>query len=666
MMAQGTSGFRFDLLLLFVAVVGILVGGGGLYYNETLATRHDAWITMARQLQTDSVSVNRIAEDVARGLAPEFADLTGQNENFDDSMRILREGDADIGIDAMPGAVRSEVGSVEQAWATMKTSLEALIKSEPAVSQAGTVIRELDDNGAKLFELYREVSQRLVSGGASIDKLVPASEQMARAERLRTLARQLLGDGRDADKIAAKISSEAADVAATHESFLGDGPVGSFLRENSAVVDQIAATGKVAGEIGPALGEMQSAAGVLPGDGRNLFSTAISLEDALTPLAGSGSVARLVILPALGAAVVALLLYVLVNIISVRRRVRRAEENDQRQQAAILSLLDEISTLADGDLTVRANVTADFTGAIADSVNSTVETLRTLVGTINQTASELGNAATSTQSVAAAMESSSSTQAQEVVKIAGQITQSSDSLTTVAARAEQLARQAGNSVDVAHNGASTVGRTIQGMSALREQIQDTAKRIKRLGESSQEIGNIIEFINDIAEQTNTLALNASIQAAMAGESGRGFAVVADEVQRLAERAAAATRQIETLVKTIQADTNEAIVSMERSTTNVISGARSAEEAGQALTRIEATSTDLARLIQDISGEARSEAAQATRIASQVQAVRESALQNAESAQMTASAVEELNALSSKLRESVAGFKLPAEDEAVGA
>ena len=661
-MAQGKFRFRFDYLLLFIAVVGIVIGGGGLYYNDTLARRHDSWITMARQLQTDSVSVNRIAEDVARGLAPDFADLTGQNENFDESMRILREGDVDAGIDAMPAPVRAEVGSVEQAWATMKTSLEGLIKAEPAVSQASTVIRELDENGTKLFELYREVSQRLVSSGANIDKLVPASEQMARAERLRTLARQLLGDGRAADKIAAQIGDETAAMVTTHESLLGDGPVGSYLRENSAVVEQLAATGKVAAEIGPALGELQAAAGVLPGDGRNLYSTAISLEDALTPLAGSGSVARVAILPALGAAVVALLLYVLVNIISVRARVRRAEENDQRQQAAILSLLDEISTLADGDLTVRANVTADFTGAIADSVNSTVETLRALVGTINQTAAELGTAATSTQSIAAAMESSSSAQAQEVVKIAGQITQSSDSLTTVAARAEQLARQAGNSVDVAHNGASTVGRTIQGMSALREQIQDTAKRIKRLGESSQEIGNIIEFINDIAEQTNTLALNASIQAAMAGESGRGFAVVADEVQRLAERAAAATRQIETLVKTIQADTNEAIVSMERSTTNVISGARSAEEAGQALTRIEATSTDLARLIQDISGEARAEAAQATRIAGQMQAVRDSALQGAESAQMTASAVEELNTLSSKLRESVAGFKLPTEDE----
>ena len=247
-----------------------------------------------------------------------------------------------------------------------------------------------------------------------------------------------------------------------------------------------------------------------------------------------------------------------------------------------------------------------------------------------------------------------------MVEIANRMSNSSKSLSNIATRADAVSEQARNSVTVAHNGASTVGRSIQGMAALREQIQDTSKRIKRLGESSQEIGNIIEFINDIAEQTNTLALNASIQAAMAGESGRGFAVVADEVQRLAERAAAATRQIETLVNTIQADTKEAIVSMELSTTNVISGARSAEEAGQSLTRIEATSTDLARVIQEISSEAHAEAEQSVRIAEQVELIRGSAIKTAESAQNTAKAVGELNALSTTLRESVAGFKLPAD------
>jgi len=215
-------------------------------------------------------------------------------------------------------------------------------------------------------------------------------------------------------------------------------------------------------------------------------------------------------------------------------------------------------------------------------------------------------------------------------------------------------------VQIAHSGTETVGRTIQGMAALREQIQDTAKRIKRLGESSQEIGNIIEFINDIAEQTNTLALNASIQAAMAGDAGRGFAVVADEVQRLAERATTATKQIETLVKTIQADTQEAITSMERSTTNVVAGAKSAEEAGQALAKIESSSTQLAQLIHQISSDAGRQSTSANQIAATMQSIRAIAVQTAQSAQQTVQAVGEMSSMSEQLRQAVAGFKLPSE------
>src|SRR5262249_9439556 len=284
----------------------------------------------------------------------------------------------------------------------------------------------------------------------------------------------------------------------------------------------------------------------------------------------------------------------------IRRQLRDAADRDKRQQKAILQLLDDITNLADGDLTAKANVSEDFTGAIADSINFTIDNLRTLVGTINQTTAKVADAASSTTQTARQMTTASERQAQEIVSAANTVAESSKSLQQVASRAETLAQEAANSVQVAHSGTETVGRTIQGMAALREQIQDTAKRIKRLGESSQEIGNIIEFINDISEQTNTLALNASIQAAMTDDAGRGFAVVADDVQRLAERATTATKQIETLVRTIQADTQEAITSMERSTTNVVAGAKSAEEAGQALAKIESSSTQLSQLIHQIS------------------------------------------------------------------
>jgi twitching motility protein PilJ len=192
----------------------------------------------------------------------------------------------------------------------------------------------------------------------------------------------------------------------------------------------------------------------------------------------------------------------------------------------------------------------------------------------------------------------------------------------VSDNASESSKVAMQSVAIATKGGDAVKRTMEGMDTIREHIQETSKRIKRLGESSQEIGDIVELINDIAEQTNILALNASIQAAMAGEAGRGFAVVADEVQRLAERSANATKQIEALVKTIQADTNEAVISMEKSTTGVVKGAQLAEDAGQALEEIESVSEQLAGLIQTISGSARQQAGAAAEISTTMNGIQD--------------------------------------------
>lgn len=660
-MPKGKVGFRFDVLLLLIAVIGIAIGGGGLYYNDTLARRHEAWIAMTRQIQNDSLAVNRIAEDVGRGISPDFAALTGQSENFADSIRILREGDADSNIEKMPAAVREEVNKVEQAWATMKQALDKLSQAEEPVGNASAHLREIEGSSDELGEFYRDILQRLNAVG-SYERLTAAAEQMARAERLQVLARRLLGDGRNAGTIAEQLGKEGVSLQSTHAALVGDGPVGTLLREKNELVDRLAAAAAALAADGAALNDMQVAAGVLPGDGRNLYSTAIALEDSLGPLAGSGNFLRIAILPALGVASIALVLYVLINIVSVRRRIARAEENDRRQQAAILSLLDEIGALADGDLTVRANVTGDFTGAIADSINQTIDNLLSLVGTINETVGEISAAATSTQETASLMLSGSESQAQEVVDISGRMTQSAQSLNAVAARAEQLSQQASTSVQVAHNGASTVGRTIQGMAALREQIQDTAKRIKRLGESSQEIGDIVNLIDDIAEQTNILALNAAIQASMAGEAGRGFAVVADEVQRLAERSSSATRQIEALVRAIQVDTNEAVISMEQTTAEVVRGARLAQDAGVALAEIEGVSQTLADLIHSISDAAQLQTSSAGQISHTMAIIQQITSQTSSGSTATAESIGDLARMASEMRRSVSGFTLPAAPE----
>lgn len=338
-------------------------------------------------------------------------------------------------------------------------------------------------------------------------------------------------------------------------------------------------------------------------------------------------------------------------------RARQIQEENERNQIAILRLLDELGDLAEGDLTVNATVSEDFTGAIADSVNFAIDQLRQLVLVINSTADRVSQSSELTQINAVKLAEASEHQAQEIAGVSAAINEMAVSIDQVSNNATESATVAQRSVVIAYNGAEVVQRSIEGMNVIRDQIQETSKRIKRLGESSQEIGDIVSLINDIADQTNILALNAAIQASMAGEAGRGFAVVADEVQRLAERSANATKQIETLVKTIQADTSEAVISMESTTSEVVKGARLAKDAGEALEMVQSVSNTLADLIQNISQAAQQQAASAGHISNTMNIIQDITSQTSSGTMATARSVGELSEMANALQESVSGFKL---------
>ncbi len=334
------------------------------------------------------------------------------------------------------------------------------------------------------------------------------------------------------------------------------------------------------------------------------------------------------------------------------------EEQNKGNQDAILRLLDEMGDLADGDLTVSATVSDDMTGAIADSINYTVDSLRDLVENINSTTLQVASAAQESQASSMHLSEASGHQAEQITAVNATLTTMADSIGKVSSDANQSAEVAIQSVALATQGNEAVQKSIAGMNTIREHIQETSKRMKRLGESSQEIGEIVELINDISEQTNILSLNASIQAAMAGESGRGFAVVADEVQRLAERSGNATKQIDTLVKTIQTDTNEAISSMERSTAEVVSGAQLSQDAGTALEQIQSVSQQLATMIQSISAITKQQATAATDTSDSMNVIQEISLQTSTGTTESAASVGRLLDLVNELRTSVSGFKLP--------
>jgi len=362
-----------------------------------------------------------------------------------------------------------------------------------------------------------------------------------------------------------------------------------------------------------------------------------------------------------GIVLVAIIAMLLVR--DARKRLAEQAEQNERNQAAILQLLDELADLAEGDLTVHASVTENFTGAIADSINFAIDQMRGLVSNINRVSVRVARAAEDTQQTARNLANASENQAREIAAASTAINEMAVSIDHVSSNAAESAAVAERAVAIANKGADVVQATIGGMDTIRGQIQETSKRIKRLGESSQEIGDIVSLINDIADQTNILSLNAAIQASMAGDAGRGFAVVADEVQRLAERSSAATKQIAALVKTIQTDTNEAVISMEQTTAEVVNGAKRAQDAGVALEEIESVSTSLAELIQNISNAARRQAASAGHVSNTMNVIQEITSQTANGTEATAKSVGALAEMANEMRVSVEFFKLPGDSKA---
>jgi twitching motility protein PilJ len=541
------------------------------------------------------------------------------------------------------GDARGAVAAIQAAGLEVRDSAPKLL-SELGDLASAVGVQKLDGMSRYLerFELTVQRVQQDLNGLASgVSDAAPAAQRLA--DSLEFLSQVMRG-----------LSGEETGLSLTR---VTGADVEQRLKTLVARNQQFAGSVRTAIGAAESLSKAQAAARALPALAGALAAAA---GEAPPPQTESGANYRswILICLALAAVSLAALAWVYRKSLDVRRTAELRVRENERNQEAIMRLLDELSSLADGDLTVQATVTEDITGAIADSINYAIEALRELVTTINDSAIQLDGATKQTQTAAAHMAKASGAQSRQISSASESMADMASSIEEVSGNSERCSDVARHSVDIAHKGGDAVRRTIDGMNAIRETIQETSKRIKRLGESSQEIGNIVELINDIAEQTNILALNASIQASMAGEAGRGFAVVADEVQRLAERAANATKQIEVLVRTIQTDTNEAVVSMERSTTDVVGGALLAENAGAALEEIEQVSNQIASLVQNISASARQQAVVSGNISKNMQVVREISTQTAEGSSATSTSIAKLAALAAQLRKSVAGFRLP--------
>ena len=666
------SGLRSNVLigaLFAILVVSVVLLFVNFAYINAQSNYYKQYITQAGELRVLSQRIAKNATEAAAGKAEAFALLKDARNDFETRWGYLVEGDLENDVPPAPDSLAAEMNAVAEDWNSLRDNASAIIDSEQTVLSLHEVAATLAETIPQLQVEYEEVVDILLQSGAPAAQVSVAQRQSLLAERIIGSANKVLvGDedsvlaadmfGRDASLFGRVLTAMLEGNAAMEISQVTDEEALERLTEIAELFEFVSGSVDEILETSPELLQVREAA-------NGIFTVSQTLLDKASVLAAgfeqraSGRVLNTLIGYVLGA--LALASIILIGLVSMREtRIRLAEtaEKNERNQAAILRLLDEIGDLADGDLTAEATVTEDFTGAIADSINFTIDQLRELVGTINATAVQVAAAAQETQSTAMHLAEASEHQAQEIAGASAAINEMAVSIDQVSANAAESSAVAERSVSIANKGNEVVHNTITGMDSIREQIQDTSKRIKRLGESSQEIGDIVSLINDIADQTNILALNAAIQASMAGDAGRGFAVVADEVQRLAERSSSATKQIEALVKTIQADTNEAVISMEQTTTEVVRGARLAQDAGVALEEIEKVSKSLAALIQNISNAARQQASSAGHISSTMNVIQEITSQTSAGTTATAQSIGNLAKMASEMRESVSGFTLP--------
>ncbi|MGB7451038.1 MAG: methyl-accepting chemotaxis protein [Lysobacterales bacterium] len=651
--------------LIFVAIT---------FYKLAQDARHEQeWISHATDVQVTSQQLAKSAGEAASGNLDAFLELGNSRSTIAAAMGKLRSGSVSDNLPPTPNTVARQMNQLNQSWQSMSTSASNILDREKLILELAAARNIVQDNIPGIQKNTDASIRALTKSGAPTNQVVFASRQLVLADRILRRVSEVLQGGSNAVNAAESLANDQQ---------LFEQVITALLRGNSGLritqvrnAEALQSLGKVKTlfetikpqidnilDSSSDLFEVRGAADEIFLGSREVFDQAANLKKAIAQIPQTRlwpSLTVAVIVLALMVSMVWILVYSFMS--GERRRAKRAARSNKKHQEAILRLLDEMSSLADGDLTAEATVSEDITGAIADAFNFAIEQLRELVKGIKFTAQEVAGSAMTTRESTSELAKASAKQAEQVGEATKTVQNMAESFDSMAKRSAESSEVAHKSVDIAHTGGKKVRETIEGMDTIREQIQGTSKRIKRLGESSQEIGDIVELINGFAEQTNVLALNAAIQAASAGGAGKGFAVVADEVQQLAESATQSTRRIESLVQTIQTDTFEAVVSMESTISEVVSGARLAEDAGTALEHIERVSSDLSKLIASISEEAHQQSANATEISALMKSVQELSIQASEGSALAAGSVEELAELVMQLSDSVTDFKLPEDD-----
>jgi twitching motility protein PilJ len=638
-------------------ILSLLLAAGFTIYSTVQLDNRAGYETRTGTLKVLSQRLPLTAQQSVLGNVGAFKKLSEGKAEFETTLTGLTEGDDDV--PASGGAALETVGKIAAQWTKFSPQVSQILSQQKNLISVSQNVKRINALSLDLQEVAEQLVVQLLDSGASAREVSRANELVMLSQRLPKNANLLLSADLIDPEVVLQLEKDTTlfrdTVQGLMEGAFGQNESNMKSMEDlgTNMGDMVEAVGSVLSNTPPLLQAKLAANNLFVGSDALLKDTEQLSQD-YRSVGGTGYLLAGVF----GLlAIASLVLLGLVNINETKSRAKKSEEENARNQEAILRLMDELGELAEGNLTINASVTEDITGAVADSINYTVEELRSLVRGINTATVQMDQAAEQAGMVSESLQQASQRQVNEIETTSTAVVRLAQSVQQVSGNAAESARVAEQSMAAAEKGQQAVANAITSMNGLREQIQETSKRIKRLGESSQEIGEIVELISDITEQTNVLALNAAIQAASAGEAGRGFSVVAEEVQRLAERSADATKQIAAIVKTIQSDTHDTVAAMEVSTQGVVEGAKLSDAAGQTLAEIGDVSKKLAGLIADISSATQNQAESTALVAETMQDIKTISLQTSSGTQQTADSIGGMKQLAHDLKNSVAGFKL---------
>jgi twitching motility protein PilJ len=654
------------LMVLFLVLAALMV-----ILDARFAAQGSAMASTATEMQMLSQRLARGTALAAQGQNAAFAAVKDSRDRFRSDLEPLVSGGTikGVSLDAMQDeATVKQVQAIKERWTRVDTNAGRVLDNQQALTSLAKGLETINQGNTAILELAQQAAQQIGQGNGSLREVEYANQLAVLSQRIGKNANALASSEEIDPEVAFLLGKDAGTFRDILNGLLkGSEPLRLPGVRNDEARSTLVELQKrfVSYDAGVAailqnmnrLVTAKQAARAVNSESEALLNDTTLLADSFE---GGGRLRTITLWAAIVFAVLALAALILLGKVfldDARVRALESEQENKRNQEAILRLLNEMGNLADGDLTVQASVTEDVTGAIADSINFTIEELRTLVKGINSATDQVAKATQDAQAISNRLYEASQRQNKEIQQASSSVLQMAQSISEVSQSAAQSQRVAQQSLAAAEKGAQSVQNQIAGMNEIRTQIQDTSKRIKRLGESSLEIGEIVELISDITEQTNVLALNAAIQAASAGEAGRGFTVVAEEVQRLAERSGEATKQIEAIVKTIQADTQDAVAAMEKSTVGVVEGTKLSDAAGQALEEIRRVSRELAELIGGISAQTQKQSASVTDVTRGMQGILKITEETTEGTKQTNVSIGQLTRLAAELRSSVAGFKV---------